>query len=194
MPGDGHMKRPSRESLSQRARVCCLLTSLLSAALLLSAVRFVRGAEQASSIQVQYRALIDDSVYGHSGRSGREVLNQLALTTPTAIARKHVTQDLRRKMDQLAAEIDEGKPTKEKEAELARIQAMLDDDDLLQKEIDHHVRGNQENLALLARLARRKIAPLLSDVEPVCEPAAFVLNDALAQFDPGTVNVNLTEL
>jgi hypothetical protein len=157
-----------------------------------------RGDE--SLIRIQYRDLIDDSVYGHSGRPASEVLEELELATPEGIARRAVEDELREALAKLRTEINGADEKaglaalKKKQSKAEKIEHILEDEETLSRWAHDYQQENEKALSAAAKLARADIQPFVVDIEPVCEPAAVVLNDALAQKDPTTFNGNLIEL
>lgn len=152
------------------------------------------------SIRIQYRELIDDSVYGHSGRPASRILDQLARSTIEGIAKRLIVKDLSSKSSNLENEIEQAEEAKNvvlverKKAELKEVETILEDEELIAKETDSYIVKNRSKLERLVRLTGFNTKALLSDVEPVCEPVGFVLNDALAEKDPTTLNAELVEL
>jgi hypothetical protein len=158
------------------------------------------GAAEDATIRIQYRDLIDDTIYGHSGRPAFEVLDRLALTTPDGLARRAVEAELEEKVSALRKEIAEADENadrevlKRKQEDLERAEQSLADDKVLDKRASDYKQLHARDLALASTFAKSRAASLVVDVEPVCEPAAFVLNDALAQKNAETFNQNLVEL
>ena len=168
----------------------CLIVSTLSI-----------SAEPQTNIKIQYREIIDGSIYGHSGRPAREVLNQLKELTPRGMAEAKVNKELaadsKRLEEKLEDNLEKTEDKKERnklEEEYYAARKALFDPKKMEKKVTDCLNENLELLERIETLAKPRAKPLIADIEPVCEPAAVILNDALAQEDSATLNLDLVEL
>lgn len=151
-------------------------------------------------VKINYRELIDVSVYGHSGQPAGDVLEQLSLTTPEGLARVAFRSLLEERLEDLFGDdSDPGTAPNGEESDGAlserdQILSILDNETLFDAMAEQYRKDNQELIEATATENAAEMGQLIEDVEPVCEPAAVVLNDALAHADPSTVNPNLVEL
>jgi hypothetical protein len=188
--------RPSL-ALLQIGRSLCLVIAIMGQVIL---VLPALGSAPNDQVRIQYRDLIDDSVIGHSGTPAAAVLNMLDGVIPDNLERNLALESLRNTARDLASALEEAKKTRDSavtertRAQHEHLQAILEDDAALDREIVRFLAEHRDAIDAHRKKLDYWLLPYIADIEPLCEPAAVVLNDVLARVHPESFADNLVEL